>query len=146
MRNIIKQIVFEEFSKLTDLIEKDFAANYKRKVNNFLLSQMDENITASMVFVSSFESKSGFAIETCAKRIARLKFGEENVPTIVNPRNLLHDFDETRISGQIVVTDVDTHNGNLRGEISAFRANNEATQDSQRNKRKPLRNSVLLMS
>ncbi len=126
MRDAIKQIVFEEFSKLTDLIEKDFAANYKRKVNNFLLSQMDESITASMVFVSSFESKSGFAIEACAKRIARLKFGAENVPAIVNPRNLKHHFDETKISGQIVVTDVDTHNGNLRGEISAFRANNEA--------------------
>lgn len=126
MRDTIKNIVYEEFSRLTDLIEKDFAANYKRKVNNFLLSQMDENITASMVFVSSFESKSGFAIETCAKRIARLKFGEENVPTIVNPRGLEHDLDETRIFGQIVVTDVDTHNGNLRGEISAFRANNEA--------------------
>lgn len=51
MRDTIKKIVFEEFSKLTDLIEKDFAANYKRKVNNFLLSQMDENITVSMVFV-----------------------------------------------------------------------------------------------
>lgn len=126
MRDAIKQIVFEEFSKLTDLIEKDFAANYKRKVNNFLLSQMDESITASMVFVSSFESKSGFAIEACAKRIARLKFGAENVPAIVNPRNLKHHFDKTKISGQIVVTDVDTHNGNLRGEISAFRANNEA--------------------
>lgn len=126
MRSTIKRIVFEEFSKLTDLIEKDFAENYKRKVNNFLLSQMDENITASMVFVSSFESKSGFAIETCAKRIARLKFGEENVPSIVNPRKLAHNFDETKVSGQIVVTDVDTHNGNLRGEISAFRANNEA--------------------
>lgn len=125
MRDIIKNIIFEEFSRLTDLIEKDFSANYKRKVNNFLLSQMDENITASMVFVSSFESKSGFAIETCAKRIARLKFGEENVPAIVNPRNLPHNFDETKISGQIVITDVETHNGNLRGEISAFRANNE---------------------
>ncbi len=126
MRDIIKQIIFEEFSKLTDLIESDFEANYKRKVNNFLLSQMDESITASMVFVSSFESKSGFAIETCAKRIARLKFGEKNVPTIVNPRGLLHNFDETKISGQIVITDVETHNGNLRGEISTFRANNEA--------------------
>ncbi len=126
MRNIIKTIVFEEFSKLTDLIERDFQNNYKRKVNNFLLSQMDENITASMVFVSSFESKSGFAIETCAKRIARLRFGEENVPTIVNPRGLPHNLDATKISGQVVVTDVDTHNGNLRGEISAFRANNEA--------------------
>lgn len=126
MRKAIKIIVFEEFSKLTDLIENDFAANYARKVNNFLLSQMDESITASMVFVSSFESKSGFAIETCAKRIARLKFGDENVPAIVNPRNLPHNFDLAKISGQIVITDVDTHNGNLRGEISAFRANNEA--------------------
>lgn len=126
MRDKIKQIVFEEFSRLTDLIEKDFAANYARKVNNFLLSEMDESITASMVFVSSFESKSGFAIETCAKRIARLKFGAENVPAIVNPRNLPHSFDADRISGQIVVTDVETNNGDLRGEISAFRANNMA--------------------
>ena len=127
MRERIKNIVFEEFSKLTALIEKDFASNYKRKVNNFLLSQMDENITASMVFVSSFESKSGFAIEACAKRIARLKFGDKNVPTIVNPRGLKHNIDESKISGQVVVTDVDTHNGNLRGEIAAFRATNEAT-------------------
>ena len=126
MREKIKQIVVEEFSKLTKLIENDFTANYKRKINNFLLSQMDEQITASMVFVSSFESKSGFAIETCAKRIARLKFGEENVPVIVNPRNLPHNIDHKTISGQVVVTDVDTHNGDLRGEIAAFRANNEA--------------------
>lgn len=46
MRDIIKQIVFEEFSKLTDLIEKDFTANYKRKVNNFLLSQAALNLKA----------------------------------------------------------------------------------------------------
>lgn len=125
MRNTIKKIVVEEFSKLTNTIESDFKSNYRRKVNNFLLSQMDENITASMVFVSSFESKSGFAIETCAKRIARLKFGEENVPAIVNPRNLEHNI-PTPVNGQIIVTDVDTHNGNLRGKISAFRANNVA--------------------
>lgn len=126
MRNTIKKIVVEEFSKLTNTIESDFKSNYRRKVNNFLLSQMDENITASMVFVSSFESKSGFAIETCAKRIARLKFGEENVPAIVNPRNLEHHI-TTPVNGQIIVTDVDTHNGNLRGKISAFRANNVAS-------------------
>ena len=126
MRNTIKKIVVEEFSKLTNTIESDFKSNYRRKVNNFLLSQMDENITASMVFVSSFESKSGFAIEPCAKRIARLKFGEENVPAIVNPRNLEHNI-PTPVNGQIIVTDVDTHNGNLRGKISAFRANNVAS-------------------
>lgn len=126
MRNTIKKIVVEEFSKLTNTIESDFKSNYRRKVNNFLLSQMDENITASMVFVSSFESKSGFAIETCAKRIARLKFGEENVPAIVNPRNLEHHI-STPVSGQIIITDVDTHNGDLRGKISTFRANNVAS-------------------
>lgn len=127
MRKQIKKIITEEFSSLTEIIEEDFSSNYKRKVNNFLLSQMDEKITANMVFVSSFESKSGFAIETCAKRIARLTFGGENVPTIINPRSLPHNIDPADISGQIVVTDVDTNNGNLRGEIAAFRANNEAT-------------------
>ncbi len=125
MKDEIKMIVFEEFNKLTKLIEDDFYANYERKINNFLLSQMDEQITASMVFVSSFESKSGFAIETCAKRIARLKFGEENVPAIVNPRGLEHNIPIPTL-GQVVVTDVDTHSGDLRGEIAAFRANNEA--------------------
>lgn len=126
MREQIKNIVLEEFSKLVNLIEADFQTNYNRKVNNFLLSQMDEKITASMVFVSSFESKSGFAIESCAKRIARLKFGEENVPAIVNPKNLSHSVSKPSNNGQVVVTNVDIHNGNLRGEIAAFRANNEA--------------------
>ena len=126
MKNKIKTIISEEFSSLVNTIENDFKTNFHRKVNNFLLSQMDTKITASMVFVSSFESKSGFAIETCAKRIARLTFGNENVPAIVNPRNLKHDLDPSTISGQIVITDVDTSNGNLRGEIAAFRANNEA--------------------
>lgn len=126
MKETIKGIVIDEFSNLTNLIEADFYANYKRKVNNFLLSQMDERITASMVFVSSFESKSGFAIEACAKRIARLTFGAENVPVIVNPRNIAHSIDPSSVVGQIVVTDVDTYNGNLRGSIASFRANNEA--------------------
>lgn len=126
MKNAIKQIIIDEFSHLTNLIEADFSENYKRKVNNFLLSQMDERITANMVFVSSFESKSGFAIETCAKRIAKLTFGEENVPTIVNPRSINHNIDPSKITGQVVVTDVNTESGNLRGRIASFRANNEA--------------------
>jgi len=126
VRKLIKDIVLDEFTKVINLIETDFHANYDRKVNNFLLSQMDERITASMVFVSSFESKSGFAIEACAKRIARLTFGEENVPAVVNPNGLKHYIVSQAVSGQVVVTDVDTHNGHLRGEIAAFRATNEA--------------------
>lgn len=126
MRDTIKCIVFEEFSKVVKNIESDFNNNFVRKRYNFLLSQLDENMTANMVFVSSFESKSGFAIEACAKRIARLRFGDENVPTIVNPHGIEHNIDESTINGQIIVTNVDTDDGNLRGEISAFRANNVA--------------------
>ncbi len=123
----IKQIVYEEFSRLIINIEGDFKKNFVKKRYNFLLSQLDEMMTANMVFVSSFESKSGFAIETCAKRIARLKFGDENVPAIVNPRNISHNINPKTVSGQIIITDIDTDNGNLRGEISAFRANNMAS-------------------
>lgn len=35
MRDKIEQIIFEEFSRVVKLIENDFTANYKRKVNNF---------------------------------------------------------------------------------------------------------------
>lgn len=126
MHNEIKLIIIEEFSKLIKLIEKDFYYNYQRKVNNFLLCQMDKRITANMVFASSFESKSGNTIETCAKRIARLKYGNENVPSIVNPRNLSHSMSAPKNNEQIVVTNVDTFNGDLHGEIAAFRANNVA--------------------
>lgn len=123
----IKKIVYEEFSKLISNIEGDFKTNFIKKRYNFLLSQLDETITANMVFVSSFESKSGFAIETCAKRIARLKFGDENVPTIVNPRGIKHNLNPNTINGQIIVTDIDTDNGDLRGAISTFRATNVAS-------------------
>lgn len=123
----IKKIVYEEFPKLIRNIEGDFKTNYVKKRYNFFLSQLDENITANMVFVSSFESKSGFAIETCAKRIARLKFGDENVPTIVNPRNIRHNINPGNVNGQIIVTDINVDSGELRGIISNFRATNVAS-------------------
>lgn len=126
-RDEIKNIVLDEFSKLINTIEGDFIVNYSKKINNFLLNQLDEQMTANMVFVSSFESKSGFAIETCAKRIARLKFGYENVPTIVNPYNLPHNLDENSLNGQHIVTNVNTDSGELRGKIAEFRAINVAT-------------------
>lgn len=124
MKQKIKTIILEEFSHVLLTITKDFPKNYQKKRNNFLLSQFDEKTIANMVFTSSFESKSGFAIETCAKKIARLKFGSENVPTIVNPRKLKHTIRSIKNFGQIVITDVDSNNGNLRGEIATFRANN----------------------
>lgn len=122
----IQKIVFEEFSLLVENIESDFKKNYLKKRYNFLLNQMDETVIANMVFVSSFESKSGFALEACAKRIAALKFGAQNVPTVVNPHGIKHDIKIESVKGQIIVTDIDIENGDLRGEISAFRANNIA--------------------
>ena len=49
------------------------------------------------------------------------------INTIVNPRKIKHNINPNTINGQIIVTDVDTDNGDLRGEISAFRANNVAS-------------------
>ncbi|ONI47091.1 hypothetical protein AN644_01705 [Candidatus Epulonipiscium fishelsonii] len=143
MRTKICDIVVEEFYTLITSIEKDFGSNYKRKVNNFLLSQMDEHRIANMVFASSFESKSGFAIETCAKRIARLRFGNENVPTIVNPHNLPLDINANEVKGQIILTNINIINGNLKGEICAYRANNMVTGSGKNRKESTLTQSSI---
>ena len=126
VKSDIKKIIYEEFKNLLINIEGDFKKNYIKKNYNFLLNQLDKITTANMVFVSSFESKSGFAIEACAKRIARLKYGVKNVPSIINPYNFSHSIDENSVIGQVIISDIDLENGNLRGEISAFRANNIA--------------------
>ena len=134
MKDKIKQIVLEEFSSLISNIESDFKNNYIRKNHNFLLNQLDEEMTAHMVFVSSFESKSGNAIEKCAKRIAILRYGKENVPTIVNPHNLKHPLDESSINDQTIVTDINIDNGDLQGAITAFRQNREASGKGKKRK------------
>lgn len=125
MREQVKEIIIEEFQNLINLIQNDFKNNFDKKVNNFLLSEMDEKVTASMVFVSSFESKSGFAIETCAKKIAKLRYGDDKVPSIVNPNKISHNF-EFNDNKQYVITKVDINNSDLDAEITKFRSTNEA--------------------
>lgn len=63
MRNEVKRIIRDEFSDLVQKIESDFRKNYNKKRRNFIISQFDNETTAEMVFVSSFESKSGNTIE-----------------------------------------------------------------------------------
>ena len=127
LQNEIKDIIIDEFSKVIDAIESDFPKNYSRKVNNFLLSQMDKRIIANMVFVSSFESRSGFAIESCARKITRLKFGKNNVPAKIDFHNIdVKNAVKSPEAGQIVITTVDTNNAELRGKIAAFRQENVA--------------------
>lgn len=128
MHDQIKTIIVKHFQIALDKIESDFNKNYTKKVHNFLLNQFDPEIIAEMVFVSSFESKSGNAIQACAKDIAILKFGNENVPMIVNPNHLSCTIDESKLKEQIVITNVnlDKKNGKLHGEIAKFRDENSA--------------------
>jgi len=128
MKDIIKTIVIEEFSNLVSLIENDFIKNYQKKTHNFLLSELDEEMTAHMVFVSSFESKSGNAIQECARRIAILKFGETNVPKIINPHGLIYDnIDENALREQLLITDIDLDNNELQGNIQNFMTLHQAS-------------------
>lgn len=126
IEEIVINIIKEHFSKVITKIEKDFKKNFDKKRYNFLLNQFDNEILANMVFVSSFESKSGNAIEACVNDIARLRYGNKNVPKIINPRNIHHNLNEKNIRGQILVTDINTDSGDLAGIISSFRDNNKA--------------------
>lgn len=122
MRDLIKKIIQSEFKVSIENIENDIKKNYQKKIHNFLLNQFDEETIANMVFVSSFESKSGNAIQKVARKIAQLKFGEENVPLIINPHNLQHNIDENSLSEQVIITNVNIsgNNGSLHGGIKNF--------------------------
>jgi hypothetical protein len=124
---LVKSIIYEEFSKLIVKIEGDFGKNYVRKKNNFLLNQLDDNVLANMVFVSSFESKSGNAIEACAQRIARIRFGDNNVPRFINPNNIQFTPDPKWSESQIIISDINFENSGLVGDIANFRERNVGT-------------------
>jgi len=67
MKDKVKSIIKAELSVLIDKISDDFKKNYKRKVNNWTLADFDSILVAHMVFVSSFESKSGNMFQKIAK-------------------------------------------------------------------------------
>jgi len=143
MRKKIKNIIIEEFSNLIHLIDKDFKKLYNKKAENFLLNGLETSITANMAFVSSFESKYGNAIETCAKRITKLRYGNENVPDIINPKAIPHNLTLNN-NTQYIITNVDINNGDLDGEISRFRSNNEAEGRGRKRKESGVTKSSIL--
>ena len=120
MRDKIFQIVEDEFSSLVTRIQSDFVTNFKAKQNNFLLIVLDTKMSAHIVFVSSFESKSGNSIQKVAKEVAKLRYGAENVPQIVNPHNLEHNVQNPNEHEQIIVSNVDMGNSQLQGRITEF--------------------------
>ena len=80
LKRNIKEIIKSEMNSLISRISDDFIDNYKKKIHNWTLAEFDNTLVAHMVFVSSFESKSGNMFQSIAKKIAKLKYGEENVP------------------------------------------------------------------
>lgn len=128
MRDVILNIVKEEFSTLISKIQGDFVANFKAKQHNFLLKELDTMMSAHMVFVSSFESKSGNSIQKVAKEIAKLRYGVENVPQIINPNNIEHNIRVNGEQEQLIVTNVDIENPQLQGCIASFMTTREANR------------------
>lgn len=124
MRNEIKRILHEEFDDLVRKIEQDFRKNYNKKRRNFIISQFDDETTAEMVFVSSFESKSGNTIERCAKKFAKLRYGSENVPDVINMTGHNIDIANDENKTQILVSHVNMSSAELGGRITTFRKNN----------------------
>lgn len=126
MRDKIYEIVKEEFSSLITKIQGDFVANFKAKQHNFLLKELDTMMTAHMVFVSSFESKSGNSIQKVAKEVAKLRYGAENVPQIINPHKLQHNVENPSEHEQVIVSNIDMNNPELQGKIAEFMTRCEA--------------------
>ncbi len=79
----VLDVLAAEMQTMLTALKKDTPGNFRKKANNFLLSQFDPDVLFYTVFTSSFESKSGNALENCAKAIARLRYGPDSVPAII---------------------------------------------------------------
>ena len=120
MREAILNIVKDEFSALVNRIQGDFLKNYCAKQHNFLLNELDPLMTAHMVFVSSFESKSGNSLQRIARNIVKLRYGANKVPQIINPHNIPHNIVIDNEHEQIVVTNVNIDNAQTKALVNSF--------------------------
>lgn len=124
MKNKISEIIEKEYLKMLKSIKSDFKKNFCKKRHNFLLDGLDIDTKIGLVFASSFESKVGNAMQKVALEIARLKYGEENVPYIINIHKIKHNIGEQK-GKQIIVTNVDTNDKILNGNIDNIITKNE---------------------
>ena len=130
-------ILKTELQIMLDALKKDTPENFKRKANNFLLSQFDPDVLFYTVFTSSFESKSGNALENCAKAIARLRYGSQSVPATIQgcgateedvQRHKSSSGDKQVILTRTKISDVARHaNGILSLHRKSGRGTNRAT-------------------
>lgn len=101
--NKIKAIISSRFSKMLSNVEKNFEKNVKQRKNNFFIHEAEgiRDIAPHMALTRSLESAMGNAVEDCAREIARLTFGKDNVPPIINPNGYEIDFTDSVIEGNI---------------------------------------------
>ncbi len=128
--NQISSIIKTELSILIKRIAIDFKTNYKRKVNNWTLADFDSVLVAHMVFVSSFESKSGNMFQKIAKEIAKLKYGEENIPLVIQGLGVSNEEfnkvqEEYQGKEQIILTKI--NQSDCQSFIIGFRERNKAS-------------------
>ena len=124
MKDKIAEIIEKEYLKMLKSIKSDFKKNFCKKKHNFLLDGLNIDTKIGLVFASSFESKVGNAMQRVALEISRLKYGEENVPYIINIHKMKHNIGEQK-GKQIIVTDVDTNDKILNGNIDNIITKNE---------------------
>jgi hypothetical protein len=82
-KQAISGILEAELKSMLEALKRDTPKNFRRKANNFLLSHFDPDVLFFTVFTSSFESKSGNALENCVKAISRLTYGSDSVPALI---------------------------------------------------------------
>lgn len=124
MKDKIAEIIEKEYLIMLNSIKSDFKKNFCKKDYNFLLHGLKLDTKIALTFASSFESKLGNAMQKISLEIARLKYGEENVPSIINIHKIKHNIEEQK-GKQIIVTDVDTNNKILNGKIDNIITKNE---------------------
>jgi len=145
-RDVIKSIIKAELLILMEKISGDFIRNYKRKINNWTLADFDSVLVAHMVFVSSFESKSGNMFQTIARNIAKIKYGEENVPLViqglgVDNAEVLEFKKRYKGNEQIILTKVDQ--SNCQRFITNFKEEHKANGRGK-NRNSPTLNHITL--
>ncbi len=123
------EILTSELEMMLAALKKDTPENFRRKANNFLLSQFDPDVLFYTVFTSSFESKSGNALENCAKAIARLRYGSNSVPSVIRGVGATEEDVRSRLASS-----ADKQTILTRVEISKVTAHSQSVLSRHRKK------------
>lgn len=146
VRDKIKEIMKKELNFLLSRISNDFKNNYGKKLSNWTLADFDSTIIAHMVFVSSFESKSGNMFQNIAREIAKIRYGEENVPMVFRGAGISEEEFENfkkdyNLGIQVVLTKINPET--CQGFVSNFKEIHRARGKGKKRTKPTLNQEVL---